>query len=213
MKKFAVLAIAVLSLAVAVFAQAVPSGQLSFNALNGPFGSAGVDIYGSYGISTYGSLREDNFLFPAANGSFYGASYQYSLDKYTCPLLVNTNISCNKFSTYVNAGAGVGRTTIGNSSTNHLGGGFGVGILYDPTGMGRYSITLLDLHEERLAFDTVSGFTTIASVGINLGFGNNQLATEAKIERVKEQNAKRATKKLNHQCDKGDKVACSMTHR
>jgi len=108
MKKFAVLAIAVLSLAVAVFAQAVPSGQLSFNALNGPFGSAGVDIYGSYGISTYGSLREDNFLFPAANGSFYGASYQYSLDKYTCPLLVNTNISCNKFSTYVNAGAGVG---------------------------------------------------------------------------------------------------------
>ena len=38
MKKFAVLAIAVLSLAIAAFSQAVPSGQLSFNALNGPFG-------------------------------------------------------------------------------------------------------------------------------------------------------------------------------
>jgi len=185
-------------------AQAVPSGQLSFSALNGPFGSTGVDIYGTYGISTYGSLREDNFIFPAANGSFFGGSYQYSLDKYVCPLLVTTNISCNKFSTYVNAGAGVGRTTIGNSATNHLGGGFGMGILYDPTGMGKYSITLLDLHEERLAFDTVKGFTTIASVGVNLGFGNNSLASAAKLERVRKQEAKKL-KKMQERAAKANK--------
>lgn len=174
--------------------QAVPSGQLSFTALNGPFGSAGVDIYGTYGVSTYGSLREDNFLFPAANGSFYGGSYQYSLDKYVCPLVINTNINCNKFSVYINGGAGVGRTTIGSNATNHLGGGFGAGLLYDPTGTGKYSITAVDFHEERLAFDTVSGWTSIASVGINLGFGTNALATAAKVERVRKQQAKKLKK-------------------
>ena len=160
------IAIALVLLAsVMAFGQAVPSGQLSFTALNGPFGGAGVDIYGSYGISTYGELREDNFLFPSANGTFFGGSYQYRLDKYTCPLLINTNVNCNKFSTYANAGLGVGRTSIGTNNVNHIGGGFGFGVLYDPTGMGKYSITLIDLHEEHLAFDTVKGWTTIASVG------------------------------------------------
>jgi len=186
----------VVALALACPAQTnVPSGQLSFNALNGPFGTVGADIYGSYGISTYGELREDNFLFPAANGSFYQGSYQYSLDKYLCPLLLSTNINCNKFSSYVNAGAGVGRTTIGSSpAVNHLGGGFGAGVMWDPTGTGHFTVNLLDFHEERLNFDTVKGWTSIASVGVNFGFGSNQLATAAKVERVREQQAKRLKK-------------------
>jgi hypothetical protein len=56
-----------------------------------------------------------------------------------------------------------------------------------------------------LAFDTVSGFTTIASVGINLGFGNNQLATEAKIERVRAQQAKKL-KKMQERARKAEKL-------
>lgn len=205
MKKVTIVLAVMLSCVSFGAGQAVPSGQLSFNALNGPFGSAGVDIYGTYGVSTYGQLREDNFLFPAANGSFYGGSYQYSLDRFTCPLLTNTNVSCAKFGTYVNAGLGVGRTTIASSATNHIGGGFGAGIIYDPSGQGKYSVTLLDVHEERLAFDTVKGWTTIASVGINLGFGNNQLATEAKIERVRAQQAKKL-KKMQERARKADKA-------
>ena len=172
----------------------VPSGQLSFNALNGPFGSSGVDIFGTYGISTYGELREDNFLFPAANGTFFGGAYQYSLDRFVCPLLINTNVNCNKFSTYVNAGAGVGRTTVGNNATNHVGGGFGAGINWDPVGTGHFTVNLLDLHEYRFNFDTVKGWTTVAAVGVTLGFGNNTLATGAKLERVRRQQAKRLMK-------------------
>lgn len=169
----------------------VPSGQLSFTALGGPFGSAGVDIFGTYGVTTYGELREDNFLFPAANGTFFGGGYQYALDKYVCPLVVSTNLNCNKFSTYVDGNVGVGRTTIGNNSNNAIGGGFGVGINWDPSGKGQYSVNLLDFHYEHLAFDTVKGWTPIAAVGISLGFGSNQPATVAKLERVRVQQAKR----------------------
>ena len=185
-------------LAIACFGQVVPSGQLSFNALNGPFGSAGVDIYGTYGVTTYGLLREDNFLFPGVNGSFYGAGPEYSLDKYVCPLVIDTNLNCNKFSVYVNAELGVGRTTLGSTSTNHVGGGFGFGIPYDPTGTGRYTINLIDFHEMKLNFTnpdfSARGWTTIASVGVSLGFGNNALASEAKLERVRAQQAKRLKK-------------------
>jgi hypothetical protein len=204
--KFACIALVVALLSVVGFGQNpnVPSGQISFNALNGPFGSAGVDIFGSYGISTYGELREDNFLFPAANGSMYQGSYQYTLDKYVCPLVINLNINCKNFSTYVNAGAGVGRTEVGTTATNHLGGGFGFGVNWDPTGQGKFTVNLIDLHEERLAFDTVRGWTTIAAVGFKFGFGSNQLATAAKLERVRAQQAKRLKKmqeraaKANH---------------
>jgi len=181
----------------------VPSGQLSFNALGGPFGSAGVDIFGTYGVSTYGELREDNFLFPAANGTFFGGGYQYALDKYTCPLVINTNLNCNKFSTYVNANLGVGRTTVGNTANNALGGGFGVGVNWDPSGKGTYTINLVDFHYEHLAFDTVRGWTPIAAVGITLGFGQNALATQAKVERVRLQQAKRL-KKMQERARKAD---------
>jgi len=195
-------------LAVAAFAQAPPtnvsSGQLSFTALNGPFGSAGVDIFGTYGVSTYGELREDNFLFPAANGTFYGGGYQYALDKYVCPLVIDTNLNCNKFSTYINANLGVGRTTIGTNTSNAIGGGFGVGLNFDPTGTGHYTINAIDFHYEHLAFGTVKGWTPIAAVGITLGFGTNQLATAAKIERVRQQQAKRL-KRLQAKAAKADK--------
>jgi len=179
----------------------VASGQLSFTALNGPFGSAGVDIFGTYGVSTYGELREDNFLFPAANGTFFGGGYQYALDKYVCPLIINTNLNCSKFSTYINANAGVGRTTVGSNSSNALGGGFGVGINWDPSGNGRYTVNLIDFHYEHLAFASVQGWTPIAAVGITLGFGTNQLATAAKVERVRQQQAKKA-KKLRDKMEK-----------
>ena len=187
--------VVIVSLVLACPAQTnVPAGTLNFNALNGPFGSVGVDIYGSYGVTTYGELRMDTLIFPAANGTFFQPSYQYRLDKYLCPLLINTNIKCNKFSSYVNAGVGVGRTTIGPTSSNHIGGGFGGGVMWDPAGNGHFTVNLIDLHEERLAFDTVKGWTTIASVGVSLGFGSNQLATEAKLQRVREQQAKRLRK-------------------
>jgi len=197
----------VLLLSVCALAQApptnVPSGQLSFTALNGPFGSAGVDIFGTYGVSTYGELREDNFLFPAANGTFFGGGYQYALDKYVCPLVVSTNLNCNKFSTYVNGNLGVGRTTVGNDSSNAVGGGFGAGINWDPSGKGQYTINLVDFHYEHLAFGTVKGWTPIAAVGITLGFGTNQQATAAKLERFRVQQAKRL-KKMQDKARKSD---------
>src|ERR1035438_6844295 len=110
----------------------VPAGTLNFSALNGPFGSAGADIFATYGVSTYGELRYDNFFFPAINGTGFIPSYQYRLDKYVCPLVINTNLNCGKFSTYVNAGAGLARTTVGSNSVNHIGGGFGAGVNFDP---------------------------------------------------------------------------------
>jgi hypothetical protein len=196
--------LAVLLLSVAAFGQSVPSGQLSFTALNGPFGSSGVDIFGTYGITTYAVIREDNFLFPAANGTFFGAGPQYSLDKYVCPLVINTNLNCNKFSTYVNANVGVGRTTVGQDATNALGGGFGAGVNWDPSGKGQFTMNLVDFHYEHLAFGTVKGWTPIAAVGITLGFGSNGLATEAKLQRVRVQQAKRL-RKMQERAKKAEK--------
>lgn len=183
----------------------VPAGQLSFTSLNGPFGSAGVDIFGTYGVSTYGELREDNFLFPAANGTFFGGGYQYALDRYVCPLVVNTNLNCNKFSTYVNANVGVGRTTIGDNASNAIGGGFGAGINWDPSGKGQFTVNLLDFHYEHLAFGTVRGWTPIAAVGASLGFGTNQMASAAKLERFRVQQAKRL-KKMQDKARKTDEA-------
>jgi hypothetical protein len=199
--------IALLLCSLTAFAQApptnVPSGQLSFTALSGPFGSAGVDIFGTYGVSTYGELREDNFMFPAANGTFFGGGYQYALDKYVCPLVVNSNLNCNKFSTYVNGNIGVGRTTVGSNANNAIGGGFGTGINWDPSGKGQFTVNLLDFHYEHFAFGTVKGWTPIAAVGISLGFGNNAPATAAKLERFHVQQAKRL-KKMQDKARKSD---------
>lgn len=210
MKLSQLLSVLVVSLALVLTCSAqnnpptnVPSGQLSFTALGGPFGSAGVDIFGTYGVSTYGELREDNFLFPAANGTFFGAGYQYALDRYVCPLVINTNLNCNKFSTYVNGNLGVGRTTIGTNASNALGGGFGAGVNWDPSGNGHYTINLVDFHYEHLAFASVKGWTPIAAVGITLGLGTNQLATAAKVERVRLQQAKRL-KKMQERAAKAD---------
>jgi hypothetical protein len=159
-----------------------PSFQLSFNALNGPLKSAGVDIGATYGVTANYWLRSDNLLFPAVNGEYFGVGVQGVIPK-ACDLLAKTNLNCEKFQPYWTASGGITRVTVGSlPAVDHGAGMGGFGTNYDPTGTGRFTVNLIDFHIAHLT-GLQSGLTYMLSTGIQLGWGTNKAAQVANQER------------------------------
>jgi len=186
--------ISVLVLSAALAAQTNPNVQsFSFNAniLNGPNAGVGTDVGATFGVTQNFLLRQDNLIFPNVAAQFFGGGLEYNLP--TCTILLNTNLNCKNFQFYVSGSLGDSHVPSGAPHTNYFSGMAGGGINYDPTGSGKFSINLLDFHEARLP-GMSTGWTAIAAVGVKLGWGTNQAATQAKIRAVQRQNAKRLKK-------------------
>lgn len=175
-----------------------PQFTLNFNVLNGPLGSVGTDIAGTYAVTANALLRSDNLIFPAVNGSYFGGGIQYALP--TCGLLAKTNLNCEKFQFYGTGSVGETRITVGsNPALDHIGAMVGGGANYDPTGTGKFVLNLFDVHVARFP-GMASGAIAIASVGFNLGWGTNQgNATAKRLKRLKKEREKAKKLSLNTQ--------------
>ena len=161
----------------------VPSFQLSFNVLNGPAGTVGMDAGATYGLTANNLLRADTFIFPGTNGNYFGAGDQYA-PQFVCSLLEKTNLTCDKLQVYGNFSAGIDRVNVAGTGYNHAAGCGGAGANYDPSGTGKFSVNLVDFHLCRLP-GLEQGWTAITAVGINvLGLGSNSQSMEVKRLRV-----------------------------
>lgn len=181
MKKFAVLAIAVL-FSIAAFAQ-TNQNALTFGV--GPTGVksfAGTDAFVDYAVTKNFQLRYDNYQIPglSMSGNFAGGWYVLP----TCGLLANTNLSCNVINAYARGSVGVWKVSTASSSQNFIGECGGGGVNYSPADNGVMSINLIDVQ----LCKTPQGVEPVYGLQLNLALGvNNRNPSAMKKALAREQ--------------------------
>jgi hypothetical protein len=217
MKKFAVLAIAVLSLALCCAAQNASSYQVNLSFLTGgPYAqSSALDVTFGYTFTANNLLQADFITMPGANYTGYLAGDTWNLP--VCGPLAGTSLSCGKFQPFVTGEVGLGKID-GTSVPSNQGiaalGEIGAG--YDASGQGKYGLLFRggwghfgpDL--PIVGAKSLSGNGFFFYSGVNFGGGVNQAATDAKIAHMKQASDKKALKHLKSQCKSGDKGACQL---
>jgi hypothetical protein len=218
MKKFAMLAIAVLSLALCCAGQNVSQSQVNLSFLTGgPYQqSAALDVTFGFQFTANNQLQGDFITMPGANFTGYFGGDSWNLP--VCGLLASTALSCGKFQPFATFEGGLGKID-GTSVPSEVGpaGLVEVGANYDASGQGKYGL-LAKAGWGHFGPDlpvagskSLSGNGFFFYIGANLGgFGVNQAATDAKIARMKQASDKKALKHLKSQCKSGDKGACQL---
>jgi len=203
MKKFAVLALVVLSLALCSVAQnPINASQYQVNLsflTGGPYGqSSALDVSFGSQFTTNHKLQADFLTMPSASytGYFFGDDYNLCGVSAVEKLLATTSLSCGKFQPLLDGQVGLGRIQAGSaSSTQGFGTLVGVGAGYDPTGAGKYGLIFKGgwgHFGPSLPGLSSNGFYLYS--GINFGAGSSAAATQAKIERMNRASAKKLKK-------------------
>jgi len=193
--------LAVLLLSVAAFAQNPPINasqyQVNLSFLTGgPYNqTSALDVTFGTQFTTNNRIQADFITMPGASytGYFGGDSWDISP---LCPILANTSLSCGKFMPFLTGEAGLGRLQYGSNPSSQ---GFaalgGLGLGYDPTGKGTYSLLFKGgwgHFGPSLPGASSNGFFFYS--GISFGGGTNVSATAAKIDRIKKAEAKKLKK-------------------
>jgi hypothetical protein len=196
-----VLAVLALTLcAVFVAAQNPPTNapqfQVHMNFFGGtPFNQASaLDAAFTSQFTTNDQLRGDLIVMPAVGytGYFGGPQYNLCAVSTLASLLSTTSLNCGKFMPYVNGAAGLGRIQVGTAAaTQSLAGLIRAGANYDPTGSGKFSLNIFECGWGRFAHGASGKF---CQTGFNIGLGSSPSATQAKVERMKTAERKKALK-------------------
>jgi len=207
--------LAVMLVTAAAFAQApvVSSPQYSVNLsflTGGPYNqTSALDVTFGSQFTTNNRIQADFITMPGASytGYFGGDSYDLCAIPAVANVLASTSLSCGKFSPFVTGQAGLGRLQYGsNPSSQSFAalGGFGIG--YDPTGKGNYTLLFKGgwgHFGPSLPGASSNGFYFYS--GISFGTGTSASATQAKIARIRQAEAKKL-KKLQAAAAKASKT-------
>lgn len=179
-----------LCLSMCAFAQSNPNPPTNSAEFSVGIGFLGSTAYGQSNALDVASttaftadtlLRLDIFSMPGAGYTGYFGGAQYTPPA-ICNLLATTALSCGKINPYVGGEVGLGRIQSQTSPTvSSIAGLARVGMNYDPTGTGRFTINLFEANWASLGPGARS--TWSGSFGILAGLGSNAAQTEAKLAR------------------------------
>jgi len=102
-----------------------------------------TDCYGPLALTPHLAMGPETLLAPGSNqqGYFGRVHYSFSFEKATA----KTQLPKNSFQGYVTASFGVVRNVPSTGpDTQHVGGMVGGGIMYDPTGSGKFIVKLFE---------------------------------------------------------------------
>jgi hypothetical protein len=181
-------------------AQAInaPQYQVDLNFLTGgPYGqSQALDVAFGEQFTTNNRLQGDFITMPGPSYTGYFGGDTWNLTP-LCPILSSTALSCGKFMPFITGEAGLGRVSPDHAPTVQ---GFAVlgeiGAGYDPTGAGKYTLLFKGGYGHfgptyviGRTHESGNGFFFYS--GISFGGGSNASATQAKIDRIRQAEAKK----------------------
>jgi hypothetical protein len=129
---------------------------------------AATIIGGTFQISEYFALRQENILAQAGNMTGYYGGFQYALRSLSKKLNAVSLFDANHIQFYVTASAGVDRVPRGNVDVQHYSFLAGGGANYDPSGKGVFSVNLFELRYMKAP--GYNNNTAVLSTGVKFGF-------------------------------------------